>query len=139
MRSAPHRLSGSLAVGGQEHFYLEGQIGVALPGEDGTMLVHSSTQHLERSAAPGGSLPRRLAPRTSLSTCRRMGGGFGGKETQPALLACIAALGARKTGRPVKLRLDRDADMIITGKRHPFDLELRGRLRRGRGASAASA
>ncbi|MEX1994845.1 MAG: xanthine dehydrogenase molybdopterin binding subunit [Steroidobacteraceae bacterium] len=122
MRAAPHRLSGSLAVGGQEHFYLEGQIGIALPGEDRTMLVHSSTQHpseVQRLVAHCLGLPAKDV----VVQCRRMGGGFGGKETQPALLACIAALGAWKTGRPVKLRLDRDADMLITGKRHPFDLD----------------
>lgn len=122
IRSAPHRLNGSLSVGGQEHFYLEGQIGVALPGEDGTMLVHSSTQHISE-------VQRLVAHCLAIDAkdvvvmCRRMGGGFGGKETQPALIACIAALGARKTGRPVKLRLDRDADMLITGKRHPFELD----------------
>jgi xanthine dehydrogenase large subunit len=121
IRAAPHRLSGFLAVGGQEHFYLEGQIGVALPGEDRTMLVYSSTQHtseVQRLVA------HCLGLRASdvVVQCRRMGGGFGGKETQPALVACIAAIGARKTGKSVKLRLDRDADMLITGKRHPFDL-----------------
>jgi xanthine dehydrogenase large subunit len=119
--AAAHRLSGSLAVGGQEHFYLEGQIGAAIPGEDHTLLVYSSTQHTSE-------VQRLVAHCLGLSAkdivvqCRRMGGGFGGKETQPALVACIAALGAWKTGRPVKLRLDRDADILITGKRHPFDL-----------------
>lgn len=122
IRGAPHRLNGSLSVGGQEHFYLEGQIGVALPGEDGTMLVHSSTQHIsEVQRLVAHCLD--LDAKDVVVTCRRMGGGFGGKETQPALIACIAALGARKTGRPVKLRLDRDADMLITGKRHPFELD----------------
>jgi len=122
IRAAPRRLRGSLAVGGQEHFYLEGQVGVAVPGEDRTMLVYSSTQH-------PSEVQRLVAHCLGLSAndvvvqCRRMGGGFGGKETQPALVACIAALGAWKTGRPVKLRLDRDADMLITGKRHPFELE----------------
>ncbi len=121
IRAAPHRLQGELSVGGQEHFYLEGQIGVAVPGEDRTMLIYSSTQHTSE-------VQRLVAHCLGLSAkdvvviCRRMGGGFGGKETQPALLACIAALGALKTGKPVKLRLDRDADMLITGKRHPFDL-----------------
>ncbi|HEY7377136.1 MAG TPA: molybdopterin cofactor-binding domain-containing protein, partial [Steroidobacteraceae bacterium] len=96
LRSAPHRLSGSLAVGGQEHFYLEGQIAVALPGEDGTMLIHSSTQHpseVQRLVAHCLAVPAKDV----VVHCRRMGGGFGGKETQPALLACIAALGARAT------------------------------------------
>jgi len=121
IRAAPHRLEGSLAIGGQEHFYLEGQIGIALPGEDRTMLVYSSTQHpseVQRLVAHCLA----LTSKDVVVHCRRMGGAFGGKETQPALIACIAALGAWKTGRPVKLRLDRDADMLITGKRHPFDL-----------------
>jgi xanthine dehydrogenase large subunit len=121
IRSAPHRLTGGLSVGGQEHFYLEGQIGFAVPGEDRTMHVVSSTQHItEVQKLVAHCLD--LAAKDVVVTCRRMGGGFGGKETQPALIACIAALGAAKTGKPVKLRLDRDADMIITGKRHPYDL-----------------
>ena len=121
IQAAPHRLENRLSIGGQEHFYLEGQIAFAIPGEDRTMLVYSSTQHTSE-------VQRLVAHCLGLSAnnvvvhCRRMGGGFGGKETQPALVACIAALGACKTGRPVKLRLDRDADMLITGKRHPFDL-----------------
>ena len=122
IRSAPRRLSGALALGGQEHFYLEGQVGVALPGEDRTMLILCSTQHpseVQRLVAHCLGLDAKDV----VVQCRRLGGGFGGKETQPALVACIAALGARKTGRPVKLRLDRDADMLITGKRHPFELE----------------
>jgi xanthine dehydrogenase large subunit len=121
IRGAEHRLTGALSVGGQEHFYLEGQIGVALPGEDRTMHVVSSTQHIsEVQRLVAHCLG--LAAKDVVVTCRRMGGGFGGKETQPALIACIAALGAWKTGRAVKLRLDRDADMLITGKRHPYDL-----------------
>ncbi len=121
IREAPRRLNGALALGGQEHFYLEGQVGVALPGEDRTMQVLCSTQHpseVQRLVAHCLGLDAKDV----VVQCRRMGGGFGGKETQPALVACIAALGARKTGRPVKLRLDRDADMLITGKRHPFEL-----------------
>ncbi|MGQ0428385.1 MAG: xanthine dehydrogenase molybdopterin binding subunit [Gammaproteobacteria bacterium] len=120
--AAPRSISGSIATGGQEHFYLEGQVAAALPGEDGTMLVWSSTQHpseVQRLVAHclGWSA------KDVVVQCRRMGGGFGGKETQPALLACIAALGALLTGRPVKLRLDRDADFLVTGKRHPFALD----------------
>jgi xanthine dehydrogenase large subunit len=120
--SAARRLQGSLALGGQEHFYLEGQVAAALPGEDCTMQVWCSTQH-------PSEVQRLVAHCLGCSSkdvvvlCRRMGGGFGGKETQPALLACVAALGARKTGRPVKLRLDRDADFLVTGKRHPFALD----------------
>jgi xanthine dehydrogenase large subunit len=121
MRAAPHRLRGALSIGGQDHFYLEGQIALAIPGEDGTMHVHSSSQHLsEVQKLVAHCLGRTI--KDVVVTCRRMGGGFGGKETQPALFACIAALAAVKTGGPVKLRVDRDADMLITGKRHPFDV-----------------
>ncbi|MGH8263302.1 MAG: molybdopterin cofactor-binding domain-containing protein, partial [Steroidobacteraceae bacterium] len=121
IKAAAHRLQGKLSIGGQEHFYLEGQVGFAIPGEDRTMFVYSSTQHtseVQRLVAHCLG----LEAKDVVVHCRRMGGGFGGKETQPALVACIAALGAWKTGKPVKLRLDRDADMLITGKRHPFDL-----------------
>ena len=116
---SPHRLSGSLAVGGQDHFYLEGQVAAALPQEDGGMLVHSSTQHpseVQQIIAHALGVP---ANRVTVQ-CRRMGGGFGGKETQPALIAAAAAVMARATGRPVKLRLDRDPAMEMTGKRHDF-------------------
>jgi xanthine dehydrogenase large subunit len=119
LAGAPHRLSGSLSVGGQDHFYLEGQIAAAIPQEDGGMLVHSSTQHpseVQQIIAHALAVP---ANRVTVQ-CRRMGGGFGGKETQPALIAAAAAVMARATGRPVKLRLDRDVDMEMTGKRHDF-------------------
>jgi xanthine dehydrogenase large subunit len=116
---APMRSAGSIRIGGQEHFYLEGQIALAVPGEDGSMLVHSSTQHpseIQHIVARVLGLP------DSFITCqvRRMGGGFGGKETQATQWAVIAAVAARKTGRPCKLRLDRDDDMLMTGKRHDF-------------------
>jgi xanthine dehydrogenase large subunit len=116
---APHRLQGSLQIGGQDHFYLEGQIAIAVPQEDGAMLVHSSTQHPTEVQQ---IVARALAKGSHQVTvqCRRMGGGFGGKETQPALIAAAAAVMAEKTNCPVKLRLDRDADMIMTGKRHDF-------------------
>jgi xanthine dehydrogenase large subunit len=116
---APHRLSGSLAVGGQDHFYLEGQVAAALPQEDGGMLVHSSTQHPSEVQQIIAHALGVAANRITVQ-CRRMGGGFGGKETQPALIAAAAAVMARATGRPVKLRLDRDVDMEMTGKRHDF-------------------
>ncbi len=117
--AAPHRLSGTLEVGGQDHFYLEGQIAYAIPGEDGDLLVHSSTQHpAEVQHAVAKVLGRPM--HTVTVQCRRMGGGFGGKESQPAQIACIAALLANATGRPVKFRLDRDDDMLMTGKRHDF-------------------
>ena len=119
---AAHRLTGTLHIGGQDHFYLEGQIAIAVPQEDGAMLIHSSTQHpSEVQQIVAHALAKRAADVTV--QCRRMGGGFGGKETQPALIAAAAAVLACKTGRPVKLRLDRDADMLITGKRHDFSAD----------------
>ena len=116
---APHTLSGTLEVGGQEHFYLEGQIAYALPQEQNQWLIHSSTQHpgeVQHWVAHALGLPNH-AVRVE---CRRLGGGFGGKETQAGHLAVWAALAAAKVRRPVKLRLDRDDDFLITGKRHPF-------------------
>ena len=119
LQAAPHRLSGQLEVGGQEHFYLEGQIAYALPLEQGQWWIHSSTQH-------PGEMQHWVAHALGISNhdvrveCRRMGGGFGGKETQAGHLAVWAALAAHKTGHPVKLRLDRDDDFMVTGKRHPF-------------------
>ena len=117
--AAPHRLKGTVVIGGQDHFYLEGQIAIAIPQEDGAMLIHSSTQHpteVQHVVAHAMALPVNAVT----VQCRRMGGGFGGKESQPALLAAAAAIMARKTKRTVKLRLDRDMDMIVTGKRHDF-------------------
>jgi len=117
--AAPHRLSGQLKTGGQDHFYLEGQIAMALPRDDGSMLVLSSTQHpteVQHGVAHLLGLP--FAAVTV--EVRRMGGGFGGKESQATHIAGIAALLAWRTGRPVKLRLPRDDDMIVTGKRHDF-------------------
>jgi xanthine dehydrogenase large subunit len=116
---APHKLSGELRLGGQDHFYLEGQVSVAEPREDGDIMLRCSTQHpSEVQKLVARVLGRPLHAVTV--ECRRMGGGFGGKETQAAQFACIAALLTHKTGRPVKLRLDRDEDMIATGKRHDF-------------------
>ncbi len=119
LASAPHRLRGACASGGQDHFYLEGQIALALPQEDGGMRVHCSTQHPgEVQHMVAGALG--VAAHDVTVLCRRMGGGFGGKETQMSQFACLAAILARRTGRPVKFRLDRDDDMIMTGKRHAF-------------------
>jgi xanthine dehydrogenase large subunit len=117
--AAPLRLEGSLRIGGQEHFYLEGQAALAVPGEDGEIHVHSSTQHpteVQHVVARVLGLP------DAFVTCevRRMGGGFGGKESQATQWAVLAALAARVTGRPCKMRLDRDDDFILTGKRHDF-------------------
>src|SRR5476649_1291496 len=116
---APHRLQGELEIGGQEHFYLETQIASVMPGEDGAMLVYSSTQHpteVQKLVASVLGLPMHKV----VVDMRRMGGGFGGKETQAAGTACLSALAAHLTGRPVKMRLSRQDDMLITGKRHPF-------------------
>lgn len=116
---APHRLQGSLEVGGQEHFYLEGQVAYALPLEQDQWWIHSSTQHpgeVQHWVAHALGLPSSAVT----VECRRMGGGFGGKETQAGHLAVWAALAAHKLQRPVKLRLDRDDDFLVTGKRHPF-------------------
>jgi len=120
--AAPHRLQGSLSVGGQEQFYLEGQIAYAVPVEDGGMLVHCSTQHpSEMQHAVAHALG--LASHRVQVLCRRMGGGFGGKESQSALFACVAAVAARHSGRPVKLRPDRDDDFLVTGRRHGFEYD----------------
>jgi xanthine dehydrogenase large subunit len=117
--AAPRRLSGALTIGGQDHFYLEGQVALVIPGEDGDLLVQSSTQNPTETQH---LIARALGLRDHAVTVevRRMGGGFGGKETQSAHYAAIAALAAAKTGRPAKLRLDRDDDMVMTGKRHDF-------------------
>src|ERR1700692_863049 len=116
---AAHRLRGSLCIGGQDHFYLEGQVAIALPQEDGTILVRSSTQHpTEVQQIVAHALGKRSNDVTV--QCRRMGGGFGGKETQPALIAAAAAVLGSNTGRTVTPRGDRDADMLMTGKRHDF-------------------
>ncbi len=120
--AAPHRLSGSIEVGGQEQFYLEGQISYALPTEADGLLVHCSTQHpSEMQHVVATAL--KLAAHQVRIECRRMGGGFGGKESQSAPFACIAALAARRLNRPVKLRLDRDDDFMVTGRRHAFHIE----------------
>jgi xanthine dehydrogenase large subunit len=116
---APHRASGHFDLGGQEQFYLEGQISYAIPQEADGMLVHCSTQHpTEMQHAVAHALG--LHAHHVQVVCRRMGGGFGGKESQSALFACIAAVAARRLQRPVKLRLDRDDDFMVTGRRHCF-------------------
>jgi xanthine dehydrogenase large subunit len=117
--SAPHALSGTLAIGGQDHFYLEGQVALVLPGEDGDLHVWSSTQNPTETQH---LIARCLGLRDNavVVEVRRMGGGFGGKETQSIHYAALAALAVAKTGRPAKVRLDRDDDMVMTGKRHAF-------------------
>ena len=119
LAKAPHRLSGRFDIGGQDHFYLEGQIALARPGEDGQVHVVSSTQHPSEVQHLVAHLL--AVPSADVTVeVRRMGGAFGGKETQPALFAAAAALVASKTGRPAKFRCDRDDDMVMTGKRHDF-------------------
>ena len=119
LRIAEHTLHGTLEVGGQEHFYLEGQVAYALPQEQRQWLIYASTQH-------PGEVQHWVAHALGLDNhavrveCRRMGGGFGGKETQAGHMAVWAAVAAHKLKRPVKLRLARDEDFMITGKRHPF-------------------
>ncbi|SEA15266.1 xanthine dehydrogenase molybdopterin binding subunit [Rubrimonas cliftonensis] len=118
LAAAPRRLSGEMRIGGQDHFYLEGHIALAIPQDDG-IVIHSSTQHpseVQHMVAAALGLPANAV--TVL--VRRMGGAFGGKETQSNLFAVVAALAALRWGRAVKLRPDRDDDMISTGKRHDF-------------------
>ncbi len=119
LRDAPHRIRGRMRCGGQDHFYLEGHIALAIPGEDDEMRVVSSTQHPSEVQHMVAHVLG--APSSAVTvTVRRMGGGFGGKETQSNLFAAVAALAARRFGRAVKLRPDRDDDMTATGKRHDF-------------------
>ncbi|MFN3305059.1 MAG: molybdopterin cofactor-binding domain-containing protein, partial [Roseateles sp.] len=121
LANAPHRLQGTWSLGGQEQFYLEGQISLAVPQEGGEgLLVHCSTQHpSEMQQLVAHCLG--WASHRVVVQCRRMGGGFGGKESQSALFACVASIAALKLGKPVKLRVDRDDDFLITGRRHGFD------------------
>ena len=118
--TAAHQLSGEIVVGGQEHMYLEGQVSTAEPTEDGGMNIYTSSQHpseVQKLVAEVLDIPLNKV----LVDMRRMGGGFGGKETQAAPWACIAALLANVTKRPVKFKLARLDDMVMTGKRHPFE------------------
>ncbi|WP_225774914.1 xanthine dehydrogenase molybdopterin binding subunit [Pseudomonas sp. Marseille-Q5115] len=122
LATAPHRLQGTLHIGGQEHFYLETQVASVMPGEDGSMLVYSSTQNpteVQKLVAEVLGVPMAKV----VVDMRRMGGGFGGKETQAAGPACLCAIIARLTGQPTKMRLLRGDDMAMTGKRHPFYVE----------------
>jgi xanthine dehydrogenase large subunit len=119
---APHRVKGELYVGGQEQFYLEGQISYAVPKEGNGMHVYCSTQHpSEMQHVVAHALG--LHSHHVVVECRRMGGGFGGKESQSALWAAASAVAAARLKRPVKLRADRDDDMLVTGKRHCFYYE----------------
>lgn len=119
LEHAPNTLSGDLYVKGQEHFYLEGQVSYVWPQEDGGMQVYTSSQHpteVQKLIAEVLDLPINHVQ----VQVRRMGGGFGGKETQAAPFACMASVMAHLTGRPVKARIARQDDMVVTGKRHDF-------------------
>jgi len=122
LATAPNRIQGTLHIGGQEHFYLETQISSVMPTEDGGVIVYTSTQNPTE-------VQKLVAEVLGISfnkvviDMRRMGGGFGGKETQAAAPACLCAVIARLTGRPTKMRLPRVEDMQMTGKRHPFYVE----------------
>ena len=122
IEAAPHRLKSRFDVGGQEQFYLEGQISYAVPTEDRGMKVFCSTQHPSEMQHLVAHALQRPAHAVHVE-CRRMGGGFGGKESQSALFACVAAVAAARLQRPVKLRVDRDDDFLITGRRHCFHYE----------------
>ncbi|MGI9525267.1 MAG: xanthine dehydrogenase molybdopterin binding subunit [Hyphomicrobiaceae bacterium] len=121
---APHHLSGRICIGGQEHFYLEGQAAMAVPGEDDDITVFASSQH-------PSEIQHKVAHVLGIKNhsvnivVRRMGGAFGGKESQGNLPACAAAVMARLTGRPTKVVYDRDDDITITGKRHDFRIDYR--------------
>ncbi len=120
LSQSPIQLQGNVSIGGQEHLYLEGQVSVAVPTESGGMHIYSSTQHpteVQSLVAEVLHIPFHEV----VVEVRRMGGAFGGKETQAAPWACLAALLALRTGRAVKLRLPRAIDMQVTGKRHPFE------------------
>ncbi len=119
--AASHRLQGELRTGGQDHFYLEGQAAMSIPQEDGDLLIYSSTQHPSELQHLAAQMLGRPDNAVTVEV-RRMGGAFGGKETQAAQWALLTALVAHQTGRPAKLRLDRDDDMISTGKRHDFHI-----------------
>jgi xanthine dehydrogenase large subunit len=122
LATAPHRIRGRMEVGGQDHFYLEGQIALAIPGEDGDVTVYSSTQHPSEVQHMVAHVLGRPSNAVTVEV-RRMGGAFGGKETQANLFAAVAALAATKLGRAAKLRPDRDDDMVATGKRHDFVID----------------
>lgn len=119
IKQAKHQITGEMYIGGQEHFYLEGQVSSASPTEDGGMFIHCSTQNpteIQHLVAKVLNQPFNFVT----VEMRRMGGAFGGKETQAAPWACLAALAAYYTGKSVKIRLARSDDFRITGKRHPF-------------------
>ncbi|WP_162652761.1 xanthine dehydrogenase molybdopterin binding subunit [Lentilitoribacter sp. Alg239-R112] len=122
LEQAPKRIQGSMRIGGQDHFYLESHIAMAIPGEDDDVLVYSSTQHpseVQHMVSHALNVPSNAVN----VKIRRMGGGFGGKETQSNLFAAVAAIAAKKFNKAVKIRPDRDDDMVATGKRHDFVID----------------
>lgn len=121
---AAHVSSGAVDIGGQEHMYLEGQVAYALPQEGRRLLVHTATQHPTEMQQFVAKMLAWDAARVTV-LCRRMGGAFGGKESQSYIFACLAALAAVKLNCPVRLRVDRDDDFLITGKRHDFHIRWR--------------
>ncbi|MFA3916576.1 xanthine dehydrogenase molybdopterin binding subunit [Ruegeria hyattellae] len=121
-KAAPHRIKGRMNVGGQDHMYLEGHIAFAIPGEDDEVVVQCSTQHpseAQHMVAHVLGVPSNAV----VVNVRRMGGGFGGKESQMNLFCAVAAIAAKKWNRAVKIRPDRDQDMTATGKRHDFVID----------------
>ncbi len=122
LKNAPNRIQGRMTVGGQDHMYLEGHIAFAIPGEDDDVIVHCSTQHpseAQHMVAHVLGVPSNAV----VVNVRRMGGGFGGKESQMNLFCAVAAMAAKKWNRAVKIRPDRDQDMTATGKRHDFVID----------------
>ena len=122
LAAAPHRLSGVFTSGGQEQFYLESQAAIAYPGEQGQMVVHSSTQNPTEIQAVVAEMLG-VGQHEVVCICKRMGGAFGGKESQAAIPAMMAALVAHKTGRPARVIYNKDDDMRVTGKRHAYRSE----------------
>jgi xanthine dehydrogenase large subunit len=119
LAAAPHRLSGTFHIGGQEQFYLESQAALAYPGEEGQIVVHSSTQNPTEIQSVVAEMLG-IGHHEVVCICKRMGGGFGGKETQASIPAMMAALVANHTGRAARVVYDKDTDMKVTGKRHPY-------------------
>jgi len=122
LQAAPRHIKGEFSVGGQEQFYLEGQISYVLPGENGSIHAYCSTQHPSEMQQLISHTLDMDASQVTVEI-RRMGGGFGGKESQSGAFVCIAAVCATALKRPIKMRLDRDDDFLITGKRHPFSYQ----------------
>jgi xanthine dehydrogenase large subunit len=121
LQRAPHRFEDTIHIGGQEHFYLETQCALVVPGENGHLTVHSSTQNPTETQHMVARVLG-LGMHQVVCQCKRMGGGFGGKETQATPPALMAGLVAQKTGRPARCVYGRDTDGRVTGKRHPFQV-----------------